>query len=113
MLLIGVFKDTNVHPEVSNPNTEYELKSEDNLGTDPTQVYLLLQNWWPGKPILKVRYDYFLRCGGDLIFSNGKSVNEVTSDSYSEKTNGVRRAVTAAAMEKGNKRRGVKIEFGE
>jgi len=113
MLLIGVFKDTNVHPAVSNPAAEYVFKSEDNLGTDQTQVHLLLQNWWPGKPFLKVRYDYFLHCGGTLIFSNGNKVNEVTSDSYSEKTNGVRRAVTAAAMEKGNMRRGVKLEVEE
>ena len=102
-----------VHPEVSNPNTEYEFKSEDNLGTHKTQVHLLLQNWWPGKPILKVRYDYFLRCGGTIIFSNGSKVKEATSDSYSEKTNYVRRAVTAAAMEKGCTRRGVKIEVEE
>ena len=58
---------------------------------------------------MKVRLDYFLHCGGSLIFSNGNKVKEVTSDSYSTKTNSVRRAViTAAAMDKGNMRRPVK-----
>jgi len=108
MLLIGVFNDTNVHPEVSNPKSEYKFKPQDNLGSPLSQVHLLIQNWWPGKPIMKMRYDYFLECGGILIFSSGEKVKEVNNDSYSAKTNRVRRAVTAAAMETGTRRRLVK-----
>ena len=108
MLLIGVYKDTKVHPEIGNNLSPHKLKSEDNLGTPLTQVHLLLQNWWPEKPFLKVRLDYFLYCNGSLRFSNGEKVNEVTDDRYTTKTCGVRRAITAAPMENGIIRRGVK-----
>ena len=109
MLLIGVHNDTNTHPKLHQPDAEFKFAPEDNLATPPTRIHLLLQNWWPEKPILKVRLDYFRRCGGRIVFAgNGEKTAKATVDSYSTKTNGIRRAVTSPAMEKGFKRRGCK-----
>ena len=108
MLLIGVFKDTGIHSEASNEKTQQTFQQEDILGTPLTQVHLLLQNWWPEKPIIKVRLDYFNQCQGCLRFGNGEKVKEVNHYSYSTKTCGVRRAVTAPPMDKGIIHRGVK-----
>ena len=57
---------------------------------------------------LKVRLDYFFGCGGVTYF--GRKGQEVLADDdydtssycyYSTRTNGIRRAVTPPAMEKG------------
>lgn len=65
------------------------------------QLYLLLQNWWKGKPFISVHLDYFLACGGELVFSNGDKVEPVTDTTYTKLTESIRCAVSSPHLEKG------------
>mmetsp|Transcript_40295 Transcript_40295/g.97304 ORF Transcript_40295/g.97304 Transcript_40295/m.97304 type:complete len:475 (+) Transcript_40295:248-1672(+) len=98
MLLIGVIKNLKIGFDATAID---DVTHEDNLGHPSTQVWLLLQNWWPGKPFIKVRYDYFVACNGELIFGNGGEPEELTDETYTTETGSIRRAVTTCRLDTG------------
>lgn len=80
--------------------------SADHVGRShpATEEYFLLQNYWPDKPLLENRQNYFFACEGQLGFISGR-VKPAVDAAFSARTHKVRYAVTSPSLEVPNRRK--------